>query len=58
VTPQKLLAYYERGMFTDHEVLNRFIDLAVDLNPATFATVAAAADVPGGELVQCGAVRS
>ena len=44
MTPQKLLAYYERGMFTDHEVLNRFIDLAVDLNPATFATFAA--DVP------------
>lgn len=37
VTPQKLLALYERGMFSDHEAASRLCDLAAEFEPATFA---------------------
>ena len=37
MTPQKLLALYEKGYFTDTEAVNLFIDMALDQDPAKFA---------------------
>jgi hypothetical protein len=37
VTPQKLLAYYERGIFVGGETVYRLCQLAKEYQPATFA---------------------
>ena len=37
MTPQKLLAYYERGMFVAGETVFRLCQLATEYHPATFA---------------------
>lgn len=50
MTPQKLLAYYEKGYLTDQEVMNRFIELAMEQAPDTFA--AFLADVPAEWLAE------
>lgn len=37
MTPRKLLALYERGVFSDQEAVNRFVELAMEQAPDTFA---------------------
>ncbi len=47
MTPQKLLAWYEKGTITDTEAVNRLINLALEQDPAAFAT-----DVPAEWLAE------
>lgn len=37
MTPQKLMAWYEKGYITGHEAVNRFIELAMEQVPDSFA---------------------
>lgn len=39
MTPEKILSAYERGILTSHEAIGKLCLLALEFDPATFATL-------------------